>query len=325
LKKSVANNYFKIINRIITLLYGEFFNFIHSPYELTIMERFFSLISLATTLFSSCQKGIEGGIVVPPVVISDTTILNVAYGSDAKQKMDVYLPAGRTTSTTRVMILIHGGAWATGDKNDFSPYVDSLNDRLPGWAIFNINYRLSNGVVNLFPTQEMDVKSAYEFIYNKRAEYKISDKFVILGASAGAHLALLQGYKNTSPVKPKAIVDFFGPTDMKEMYDHPASATIPPAVLAQVVGGTPTSNATLYQQSSPINYATTQSPPTIILQGGMDPLVAVTQSTTLDTKLQSLGVVHQYVFYPTEGHGWFDANLSDSFDKIGLFLAANVQ
>ena len=146
----------------------------------------------------------------------------------------------------------------------------------------------------------------------------------MLGASAGAHLSLLQSYKYTSPVKIKAVVDFFGPADLVDMYNNPASIFAPPAALAAVVGGTPATHLSLYQQSSPITFVSPVSTPTIILQGGLDPLVSVNQALALKAQLQSKGVVHQYVFYPTESHGWFGVNLTDSFDKIVLFLAANV-
>ncbi|MBC7873817.1 MAG: prolyl oligopeptidase family serine peptidase, partial [Ferruginibacter sp.] len=155
-------------------------------------------------------------------------------------------------------------------------------------------------------------------------EYAVSDKLVLLGASAGGHLALLQAYKYATPVKIKAVIDFFGPADLAEMYNNPASIFAPPALLATVIGATPTSNPAIYQQSSPINFVTAQSPPTIILQGGVDPLVAPTQSLSLKTKLDAMGVVNQYVFYPTETHGWSGANLTHSFNAIQTFLSANV-
>jgi acetyl esterase/lipase len=273
---------------------------------------------LPCLLIASCKKD--------PAIEEDNsakTELNVAYATDPQNKMDVYLPAGRSSATTKAIILIHGGGWNQGDKTDFNIYVDTLKKRLPGYAIFNINYRLATGSANLFPSQEMDVKAAIDFIYNKRTEYKISDKFVLLGASAGGHLSLLHAYKYTSPVKIKAVVDFFGPTDLAAMYNNPPNPLVP-ALLFQVTGGTPTTHATIYQQSSPINFVTGQSPPTIILHGGVDIVVAFSQSVLLDTKLQQMGVTHQYVFYPTENHGWVGANLVDSFDKITAFLNANV-
>jgi acetyl esterase/lipase len=281
-----------------------------------------SRLLLLGLIISACQKNVGGDNPTDPAAAK--TMMNVAYGSDAAQKMDIYLPAGRTTASTKVMVMIHGGAWASGDKSDFDAYVDSLKRRMPEYAICNINYRLFNGTTNTFPAQENDVKAAVEFVYSKRSEYLISEKFVLLGASAGGHLALLQGYKYPSPVKPKAIVDFFGPTDMTDLYNNPASPMIPQSAVASIMGGTPATNATLYQQSSPITFVTAQSPPTIILHGGTDPLVSPNQSVMLDAKLQTMGVVHQYVFYPTEGHSWVGPNLVHSFNAVQAFLTANV-
>lgn len=274
------------------------------------------LILLISLFFSSCKKDDDTEQDMP------VTMLNVSYGTNAQQKMDVYLPANRSATTTKVIIMIHGGGWNTGDKADFNEYVDSLKKREPSYAIFNINYRLANSP-DLFPAQEQDVKAAVEFIYNKRQEYKISDKFVLVGASAGAHLALLQGYKYSTPVKPKAIIDFFGPTDLVALYNNPPNPLVQP-ILLSVTGGTPATNNTLYTQSSPINFVSSQSPPTMILHGGIDIVVSPSQSVSLDTKLSISGVTHQYAFYPTEGHGWVGANLTDSFNKIQAFLAAYV-
>lgn len=268
----------------------------------------------------SCQKDTDDQT-GPDAAVSQN---NIAYGSDPAQKMDMYLPPNRSTASTNVMILIHGGGWSSGDKSDFALYIDSLKKRLPGYAIFSINYRLNAGSVNTFPTQENDVKSAIEFIYGKRSEYKTSDKFVLLGASAGGHLALLHGYKYTTPVKIKAVVSFFGPTDMTDLYNNPASIFAPPSAVAQVVGATPASNPTLYQQSSPVTFANAASPATILLHGGADPLVSPSQAVALDNKLQAAGAIHQYVFYPSESHGWTGANLTHSFNAIQLFLETHV-
>ncbi len=253
-----------------------------------------------------------------------TTFLNVAYGIDPAQKADIYLPANRNASNTKMLIMIHGGGWSTGDKMDFNEFVDTMKRRLPQYAIANINYRLATGTSNLFPTQENDVKAAMEFIYAKRNGWAVSDKFALLGASSGAHLAMLQGYKYNSPVRVKAIVDLFGPADMVKMYTNPALFAAP-SLIAGVVGGTPTTLPALYFQSSPVNFINAQSPPTIILQGGIDPLVLPSQSEAVRDRLTTAGVVNQYVFYPTGGHGdWNTATFADAFNKIQLFLEANV-
>src|SRR4051794_40480639 len=158
--------------------------------------------------------------------------------------MDIYLPAGRTTDVTNSLVLIHGGGWNSGDKSNFAVYIDSFKHRLPGYAIFNINYRLVSAN-HIFPVQENDIKSAINFIADHSEQFQINkNKFVLLGASAGAHLAMLQAYKNTNP-EIKAVVDFFGPTDLTTMYKHPWHPMIP-SLLKIVIGTTLSANPQLY-------------------------------------------------------------------------------
>ncbi len=278
-------------------------------------------ILIAGSTLAGCQKSTKGN---DSANLSETTMKDVSYGTDALQKLDVYLPAGRTIAATKVMVLIHGGGWTAGDKSEFDPYISSLKQRLPDYAIININYRLANNNNNRFPAQENDVKAAMEFISNKLGEYKVSDKIVLLGFSAGAHLALLQGYKYSAPVKPKAVISFFGPTDLVDMYNNPVSIYAP-LLLEALIGAKPSENLSAYQQSSPTFFVSSSVPPTMLLHGGKDDLVSYTQSIMLRNKLQAAGVVNQYVFYPNEGHGWYGATLDDSFDKVEAFLDANVK
>ena len=276
--------------------------------------RFIFLFS-ALLFFAACKKSVNSssGSNQPAVAMID-----VSYGSDAKQKMDIYLPANRSIDSTKLIFFIHGGGWNEGDKADFTSSVSYVQTLLPGYAIVNINYRLFANGQNLFPVQENDVKAAAEFVYNKRNEYLVSDKWVFLGASAGGHLALLQSYKYTSPIKPKAVVSFFGPSDLTSLYN--SNNPLVSLLLLNVTGTIPSLNPALYQQSSPYYFITAQSPPTLLLHGGAVPLVPPVQSTIVRDKLQSLGVPNQYVFYANDGHGWAGADLLDSFDKIAAFL-----
>ncbi len=268
-------------------------------------------------IFTACKKKDK---IPGSVSIAAQTILNASYGADARNIMDVYLPAYRTETNTSVLIMIHGGGWSEGNKADFAPFVDTMKRRFPNYAIFNIMYRLAGNGLNLFPAQELDVKKCIEFIYSKRSEYKISDKFVIAGASAGGHLSLLQSYKYTSPVKIKAVIDFFGPTELTQYYNNPPNIIVP-LLLLNVTGTIPSTNPVLYNQSSPFTYAIAGSTPTLILQGGNDPLVPAWQSTILRDKLIANGVPNQYVFYPSGGHGdWDAATYFDAFTKIEAFI-----
>ncbi|MEJ7737292.1 MAG: alpha/beta hydrolase [Chitinophagaceae bacterium] len=251
------------------------------------------------------------------------TYLNVSYGADPKQLLDVHLPAQRTAAVTKVMFLIHGGGWSGGDKSEFYAYIDSLKKHLPGFAFINVNYRLANFSNNKFPAQEIDVKAAIGFVMDKQEEYNISRKVVLLGTSAGAHLALLQGYKNTEPVQAQAVISFFGPTDIVDIYKNPPNPQVP-FLLQILMGGTPAEKPDNYLQASPVHFVTPQTCPTLLFQGGRDALVNPRQANLLKDKLQKAGVPNELIIYPHEGHGWRGMNLGDSFTKLKRFLEEHV-
>lgn len=253
---------------------------------------------------------------------SQKTLLNVPYGTDTLQRMDIYLPANRSAASTKSLILVHGGGWTSGSKAEFVSYIDSFKTRLPGYAIFNIDYRLVNGG-NLFPTQENDVKAAVDFILANADRYNVSkDQFSMLGFSAGAHLALLQAYKYGSP-KIKAVVNYFGPTDLVAMYQKPWHPLVPLA-LQMITGKSPETEEDVFEKSSPTYFVSAQTPPTLIFHGGKDVVVNVSQSKLLAEKLKASGVKHELHIYPGEGHGrWYGKSLSASFELVEKFLKEN--
>jgi acetyl esterase/lipase len=244
--------------------------------------------------------------------------MNVAYGTDVSQHMDIYLPANRSAAKTKSLILIHGGGWSSGSRHNFTSYLDSFKRRMPDYAIFNVDYRLVTPRT-VFPAQENDIKAALEFITAHAAAYRVNTSgFVLLGVSAGAHLALLQAYKNASP-KIAAVIDFFGPTDLTVMYNKPWNVLIPD-LLRNLIGGTPQTNASGYRNSSPVSFINPATPPTLIFQGKQDYIVDISQSELLHQKLKQAGVINKMVVYKNAGHGWYGETLRDSFDKIGAFL-----
>ncbi len=250
--------------------------------------------------------------------------LDVAYGGDVQQKMDIYLPAGRTTATTKALILIHGGAWVSGDKVEMNDAITTFKTLLPDYAFFNINYRLATTGGNLWPTQLNDVDAAVNFIINRSDEYKFNKNLMAIGgASAGAHLALLQAYKSNNG-NFKAAVDLFGPTDMKDLYNTSNANT--QFVLGLFMGGIPASNPIAYTNASPLFAVNSNSVPTIILHGTADNVVPVHQSDSLNNRLANAGVTKQYEKYTGEGHGvWSTTNTTDAFTKIAAFLKLHVK
>ena len=282
------------------------------------------LLSLLFTMsiFTACQRTENSA--AEQKLLPAETLLNIAYGKDSAQKMDVYLPANRTDSNTKVLVLIHGGGWASGDKSEFATAIPILKEKLPHYAIVNLNYRLASQTANHFPTQENDIKQAIQYILDKTNTYHISSNLALLGTSAGAHLALLQAYKHTDQLKPKAVISFFGPTDMTDMYNRQYNSYYQFA-LQLLVGGTPATKPDVFRQASPVHFVNRQSAPTLLLHGGKDGLVPPSQSKNLKEKLDKAGVPAELVIYPNEGHGWYGANQANSFDRIVAFLKKHVE
>ncbi|MDB5229937.1 MAG: lipase [Chitinophagaceae bacterium] len=253
------------------------------------------------------------------------TLQNVAYGSDPFQKMDVYLPAGRSQETTPVLLLLHGGGWIGGDKRDFQSAVDYFKLNLPHFAIVNINYRLATlNAQNLWPTQIDDAKKAVAFIDQKSGEYQINnEQLAVAGASAGAHLALLLAYRYNHENKIKAAIDLFGPTDLVSLYNNSGNNNYP-MLLSLFLKGSPVSNPKNYETASPVSAITKNSPPTLILHGSDDRTVPVSQSERLHAVLNSFNVKNQLIVYPGERHGWYGRNLTDTYNKMLAFLKENL-
>lgn len=269
----------------------------------------------------SCTK--DQNVSTGPETTQEQTYRDVSYGTDGKQKIDIYLPDGRSASKTKTLVVIHGGGWTEGDKADMNFGVDSMKAKLPDYAFININYRLAyNNTSNLFPTQENDIKAAIDFYLSKSTEYKVSKDLIMLGASAGGHLAMLYSYKDDVDKHVKAVIDFFGPTDLVALWNAGLTQQL---ILISVTGKLYEQDPNLFTQSSPVNFISAQSPPTIAIQGGADPLVPASQTSLLISKLQEKSVANQLVYYESGGHGnWPLSTYSDAFNKIYTFVTSNV-
>jgi acetyl esterase/lipase len=79
---------------------------------------------ISMSLITSCQRNEH--VFAKEDLSQQKTILDLSYGKDTAQRMDVYLPANRSVDSTKSIILIHGGGWNSGGKNDFATYIDLI-------------------------------------------------------------------------------------------------------------------------------------------------------------------------------------------------------
>ncbi|RKE94879.1 acetyl esterase/lipase [Ichthyenterobacterium magnum] len=250
-----------------------------------------------------------------PTLIEYREELNVSYGSDNDQKFDIYLPANRTTDT-KVLILVHGGGWTSGDKSDMNAFKDIILSDLQDIAVVNINYRLADQNNQPYPMQINDITSVVNHLKVNQSEYVISDTFGFIGTSAGAHLSLLWSYAFDTENDITMVCSIVGPTN----FTDPAYLNNTDPALQELIdlyGINPAIN--YLEEVSPYHQATTTAPPTILFYGGQDPLIPTTQGTAMRDKLQDLGVTHEFTLYPNAGHGWIGLELIDTWQKLKLF------
>jgi acetyl esterase/lipase len=244
-------------------------------------------------------------------------LFNIKYGSNIEQVMDVYLPAGRTNST-KTIILLHGGGWSGGSKSELNYVVPILKAQFPTYAIVNMNYRLGTAQSPGFPKQIQDIETMISFL--KNSDYQISNQYAFIGASAGAHLALLYSYRHDSNHEVKAVCSIVGPTD----FTDPAYTSNPLfqyGLMALVGNVNYQQHPEVYIEVSPTAHVTAQSPPTIMFYGGQDPLIPATQGSRLKDKLDAAGVYNDFSLYPNGGHGnWNQQTMVDFQSKLIAFL-----
>ncbi|MEN8187436.1 MAG: alpha/beta hydrolase [Bacteroidota bacterium] len=242
-----------------------------------------------------------------------------AYGSDDLQKYNIHLPEGRDTKTP-VIVLVHGGSWIGGDKNDMQFIIDEIKVILPEFAIANINYRLLTFTENKHPTQINDIESFIVDLESKSDDFQISDDYYFIGTSAGGHLSLLYTYTKNKNNDIKAVASIVGPTNFTDdAYVNSGNSDFD-LLSFTFLGDSYQNNPGLYEDASPLFHVTSSSAPTILFYGGKDELIPVSQGIDLKDKLTEFGVRHEYIFYPEEGHGWEGENAVDTFIRITEFF-----
>lgn len=280
--------------------------------------KYILLFLFATTLTSCTDEDSEIPIEVTPELSSLEYYqeLDVPYGSDSDQTFDLYLPANRTLET-KVIILVHGGGWSSGDKSDMNLFKDLIRQELPNMAIVNINYRLADENNNPYPMQINDITNIVNYLKSIDDEFVFSDDYGFIGVSAGAHLSMLWSYAFDSDTNAKMVCSIVGPTNFTDpAYLNNSNPDL--QVLIELYGID--ASVDFLEEVSPYHRVTASAASTILFYGGQDPLVPSSQGTDMRDKLNLLGVTNEFTLYPNAGHGWVGLELLDTWTKLKLFI-----
>ena len=233
--------------------------------------------------------GLEDLINTTPEVPADIeAIKNVEYKNinGESLQLDLYKPKN-ISQPAPLLVFVHGGSWVKGKRADMLALVIDFAER--GYITATVSYRLGR-----YPHAVQDVSDAVNWFYNHANDYGYDpDRIALVGASAGAHLAMLAAYgwedktKSDSTNKGhrvKAVVNIFGPVDLTT--DFARNRPMTRAFLGKSYEEAPE----LYKEASPIKYVHANVPPTMIIHGTSDELVPNSQADLLKAKLDSAGV-----------------------------------
>jgi len=239
--------------------------------------------------------------------------------------LDAWTPAGGHQPATPIVV-IHGGGWSAGERSEMIHTDAWLASR--GYAVFDIDYRLTTTTTGLGVLA--DVRCALAWLKtNARAEGFVIglDRVVLLGRSAGGHLALLAGYGESEAGKPTGcdasgitiagVVALYPITDLASAYAAPANRAAYPLdeKIRTFVGSPPHGHEAVYRALSPLTHVGRHTPPTLLLHGARDQVVPLSQSRLLAEALATAGVAHDLLVLPWAGHG-FDFVVDGPGDQL---------
>lgn len=215
------------------------------------------------------------------------------------------------------IIVVHGGSWSSGDSRQ----LPELNSHLAasGYNVAAINYRMAPKYQTPAPVQ--DIHEVFTYLKTHANTLNIDTaNFVLIGRSAGAQIALLSAYWKPEPGL-KGVVDFYGPADMVWGYSLPSNPLIMDSrlVMRNYIGGSYEDVPEKFVASSPIEFVSRQSPPTLLIHGDNDVLVSPIHSIKLDKKLTENNVKHFWLKLPWATHG-FDYNLNGPGGQLSTYV-----
>lgn len=215
-----------------------------------------------------------------------------------------------------VVVVIHGGSWHYGDSGQIPAINRYLAQR--GYAVAAVNYR--KAPENPFPAARDDVIAAIRFLKSHAGILGMDpQRIVLLGRSAGGHLALVVAYGVQDPAI-RGVISLYAPTDLVWSWEHPGNPRVLDThlLLRNFLGGSPQQNPQAYRHASPLQLAHRRAPPTLLLHGGRDEMVWPKQAERLSQQLTDLGCAHLFISLPWADHG-FDANLWGPSGQIYLY------
>ena len=148
-------------------------------------------------------------ILVPCFLLLVHIVQGANYRNDGllEHGIDIYLPDQLTTETQGIL-MVHGGGWTAGQKENMRDQCSDLRDL--GYLTATMNYTLHPNWVSK-SNAIGDVRDAYLWL---SAQYP-STKIHVLGSSAGGHLAAASVH--CLGLRPESLILLYPPVDLARL------------------------------------------------------------------------------------------------------------
>jgi len=258
----------------------------------------------------------------PTLPAGARALRDVAYGDDPRQRFDVYLPA--QPKNAPVVLLVHGGGWANGNKDNPGVVENKAAYWLPkGYILISTNYRMRPDTAPI--DQARDVARALAAVQKRAPEWNgDASRVLLMGHSAGAHLIALIGasptlWREAGATKPRGVVSL----DSGAL-DVPLTMKKPP--LRRVYETAFGSNPADWIAASPYHQLTREAVPMLLVCSSRRQ-DACPQGRAMAEKAKTLGVAMD-VLPEDLSHGEVNRNLglpSAYTETVNAFVRKQLQ
>lgn len=208
-------------------------------------------------------------------------------------EMDLYRRR-HDSSPQPLLVFVHGGGWRGGHRRQTSQ-VTLAHLARQGWTVAAIDYPLSPEAT--FPDHLVGIDAALAWA---AANPEVTDPVVLMGASAGAHLAAVAAL--TRP----EVGGFVGLYGIYDFVNRHGSRVDWPVIPKVVMKATVEEDPNRYRQASPLDLAENGAPPTLLVTGDFDSLVHPDETRNFARALEEAGADVTLIEVPWGQHA-FDA------------------
>lgn len=275
---------------------------------------------------------------LPEGVVEFKNLTYVKY-SQRELQLDLYAPAFSSPSVFSTqdvrpaIVLVHGGGWRAGYRENLTPLAQAL--ALRGYVAATISYRLAPEAK--YPAAIYDVKAAIRWLRMNAKKYAIDvDHIAVAGGSAGGQIASLVGVTSgmekfdpqaaTSSVSSavQAIINIDGLSDFtsEEARKYEDDPRKNPSAAGFWFGGRYAEKPALWHEASPINYVNKNTAPILFIKSSR-PRFSVGQEE-MGRRMAQLGVHYKVEKFSDAPHSFwlFDPWMKPTADLIADFLDA---